>query len=138
MFTKATYYATLVISAAVGLWHFFVPTMFQWYDYLPLQYHNLIVGIDWTNYCFSAFLLGVSCMCLLWGRRALAGNCEALQLYLFLTVVWTFRACLALFIEPWPLDPVPWAAILQLVASTLLALFMIIVSIRFARALRKG
>ncbi len=46
MFTKATYYATLAISAAVGLWHFFVPTMFQWYDYLPLQYHNLIVGID--------------------------------------------------------------------------------------------
>ncbi len=77
-------------------------------------------------------------MCLFWGRRALAGNREAMQLYLFLTVVWTFRACLALFIEPWPLDPIPWAAVLQLVASTLLAVFMIIVSIRFARALRKG
>lgn len=29
------YYITVVISALVGLWHFFVPWMFQWYDYLP-------------------------------------------------------------------------------------------------------
>ena len=31
---KALYYITLAVSALVGLWHFFVPTMFQWYDYL--------------------------------------------------------------------------------------------------------
>lgn len=61
-----------------------------------------------------------------------------MQLYLLLTAVWVFRACLALFIEPWPLDPVPWAAVLQLVASTLLAAFMVAVSARFARALRNG
>ena len=44
------YYISVVISALVGLWHFFVPWMFQWYDYLPMQYENLIVGIDYTNY----------------------------------------------------------------------------------------
>ena len=35
----------------VGL-YFFVPHMFDWYSYLPMQYESLIVGIDYTNYCF--------------------------------------------------------------------------------------
>lgn len=138
MFTKIAYYATLATSALVGLWHFFVPVMFRWYDYLPMQYTNLIVAIDWINYCFSAFLLGVSCLCLFWGRRALSGNREARQLYLFLTAIWVFRACLALFIEPWPPEPVPWAAVLQLVASTLLAAIMVVVAVRLARGVGAG
>ena len=53
---KVLYYVTTVMSMLVGLWHFFVPVMFQWYDYLPMQYKNLIVGIDYTNYCFSLLL----------------------------------------------------------------------------------
>ncbi len=55
---RILYFVTVIISALVGLWHFFVPWMFQWYDYLPMQYENLIVGIDYTNYCFSLLLLG--------------------------------------------------------------------------------
>lgn len=43
---RILYYITVVTSALVGLWHFFVPWMFQWYEYLPMQYENLIVGID--------------------------------------------------------------------------------------------
>ena len=53
---KVLYYITTVMSMLVGLWNFFVPTMFQWYDYLPMQYENLIVGIDYTNYSFSLLL----------------------------------------------------------------------------------
>lgn len=71
---KALYYGPVAFSLAVGVWHFFVPWMFQWYDYLPMQYENLIVGIDWTNLCFSALLAGLSALLLLWGRRALAGS----------------------------------------------------------------
>lgn len=43
------YYFTVVVSTLVGLWHFFVPWMFQWYDYLPTEYENLIVGSHWTT-----------------------------------------------------------------------------------------
>jgi hypothetical protein len=129
--------ATVVISALVGLWHFFVPWMFQWYDYLPTQYENLIVGIDYTNYCFSLLLFGLSVMLIILGRRALALNNEVTYFYYFLTIVWIFRACLASFIEPWPLEPVPAAAIGQLAASDTLAVLMLIVSICFIRAKRK-
>ena len=131
------YYVSVVISALVGLWHFFVPWMFQWYDYLPTQYRNLIVGIDYTNYCFSLLLFGLSVMLILLGKRALAMNREVIYFYFFLTVVWVFRACLASFIEPWPLQPIPAAAIGQLIASDVLAVMMIVVSVSFVRELRR-
>jgi hypothetical protein len=131
------YYVSVVISALVGLWHFFVPWMFQWYDYLPTQYRNLIVGIDYTNYCFSLLLFGLSVMLILLGKRALAINREVIYFYFFLTVVWIFRACLASFIEPWPLQPIPAAAIGQLIASDVLAVMMIVVSVSFVRELRR-
>ena len=128
---------TVVISALVGVWHFFVPWMFQWYDYLPMQYENLIVGIDYTNYCFSLLLFGLSTMLIVLGKRALGMNREVIYFYLFLTVVWMFRACLASFIEPWPFQPIPAAAIGQLAASDILAVMMIIVSICFINELRR-
>lgn len=133
---KILYYSTSYLSMLVGLWHFFVPVMFQWYDYLPMQYENLIVGIDYTNYCFSALLFGSSLILILWGKRAFSNNRESKELYLFLTIIWIMRACLATFIEPWPLEPVPWASILQLVLSDLLALSMIIVSIKFIKMMK--
>ncbi len=126
---RLLYYVSVVISALVGLWHFFVPWMFQWYDYLPTQYENLIVGIDYTNYCFSLLLFGLSGMLILLGKRALAMNREVICFYFFLTVVWIFRACLASFIEPWPLQPIPAAAIGQLIASDALAVMMMVVSV---------
>jgi len=131
------YYITVVASALVGLWHFFVPWMFQWYDYLPMQYENLVVGIDYTNYCFSLLLFGLSVMLIILGKRALDLNKEVIYFYYFLTVVWLFRACLATFIEPWPLEPIPAAAIGQLIASDLLAALMLFVSVRFIKAVRR-
>ena len=134
---RVLYYFTVVLSTLVGLWHFFVPWMFQWYDYLPKQYENLIVGIDYTNYCFSLLLFGLSLMLIILGRKVLSLNREVTYFYYFLTVVWLFRACLASFIEPWPLQPVPAAAIGQLIASDMLAVLMAIVSLFLMKENRK-
>lgn len=135
---KILYYITTFVSMLVGLWHFFVPTMFQWYDYLPMQYENLIVGIDYTNYCFSALLFGSSLLLILWGKRAFAENRESKEMYFFLSLIWLIRASLATFIEPWPLEPVAWAAILQLVISDLLAISMIIMSFKFYKMIKNN
>ncbi len=133
---KIIYYVTVAVSTLVGLWHFFVPWMFQWYDYLPMQYENLIVGIDYVNYCFSLLLFGLSLLLVILGRKALSMNKEVITFYLFLTVVWVFRAALATFVEPWPIEPTPAAAIGQLIASDGLAALMCFVSINFIRHLR--
>lgn len=134
---KGVYYFTVVASMLVGLWHFFVPLMFQWYDYLPMQYENLIVGIDYTNCCFSALLFGISLLLTFLGKRALDLNREVVIFYSFLTIVWVLRAALASFIEPWPLDPVPAAAIGQLVAADVLAVLMVFMSLKFWLAIKR-
>ncbi len=126
---KIIYYISLILSMLVGFWHFFVPNLFSWYDYLPLQYENLIVGIDYTNLCFSALLFGSSLVLIILGKSAFRLNYETLVFYTFLTSVWVFRACLATFIEPWPLEPIPAAAIGQLSVSVGLALMMLFVTI---------
>lgn len=76
-------------------------------------------------------------MLIVLGKRALAINREIIYFYFFLTVVWIFRGCLASFIEPWPLQPIPAAAIGQLIASDILAVMMIIVSASFIKDLRR-
>src|SRR5574344_322881 len=114
---KIIYYFTVVLSTVVGLWHFFLPVMFQWYDYMTTQYENLIVGIDYRNLCFSLLLFGLSLLLTILGRKAINGNTEVIIFYCFLTVVWIFRGCLGTFNEPWPLEPVPLAAVSQLVMS---------------------
>jgi len=131
---KVLYYVSLSISLLVGLWHFFVPHLFRWYDYIPMQFESLIVGIDYTNYCFSALLFGSSFVLILLGKSALSLNRESIIFYTFLTVVWVFRACLAAFIEPWPLEPIPAAAIGQLIGSIFLASIMVYVSVSLWRA----
>ena len=125
---KITYYTTLIISMLVGLWHFFVPNLYNWYDYLPMQYENLIVGIDYTNLCFSALLFGSSLVLIILAKSIFRLNYETIVFYTFLSLVWVFRACLATFIEPWPLEPIPAAAIGQLIGSVALALSMLIVT----------
>ncbi len=136
--TKILYYISLSISMLVGLWHFFVPHLFQWYDYLPMQYENLIVGIDYVNYCFSALLFGISLILILLGKSAFSLNRETIIFYTYLTVVWVFRACLSVFIEPWPLEPSPVAAISQLVATVVLAIIMVVVTISLWWTSRKN
>ena len=128
--TRILYYVTLTLSMLVGFWHFFVPHLYNWYDYLPMQYENLIVGLDYTNLCFALLLFGSSLVLIILAKSAFALNFETLVFYTFLTVVWCFRACLAVFIEPWPLEPVPAAAIGQLIGSVVQALLMSIVTIK--------
>lgn len=111
--------------------------MFEWYKYLPMQYENLIVGIDYTNDCFSALLFGSSLLGLIWTKKAIQGSREVQEFYFFLTPIWIFRACLADFLEPWPLEPIAWAAILQAIVSTALACMIVVLSIRFFK-MRKG
>lgn len=131
------YYFSVILSAVVGLWHFFVPRMFRWYDYLPMQYENLIVGIDYTNYCFSLLLFGLSFLLIVLGKKVLFGSMESCIFYFFLTVVWIFRAMLASFIEPWPLEPIPAAAIGQLAASDILAILMVIMSMILLKRMKR-
>lgn len=116
---KLCYYIGLFLSLLVGIGHFFVPSVFQWTSYIPAEYENLIVGIDWTNYFFSLCLTGLSLILLFWGNKVFARNKEALVIYGFMVFVWMNRVAIA-FIEPWPLEPIAWAAYTQFLVTILI------------------
>jgi hypothetical protein len=81
-------------------------------------------------------LFGSSLLLILWGKRSFTENRESKEMYFFLTIIWLIRASLATFIEPWPLEPIAWAAILQLVMSDLLAIGMLIMSFKFYKMIK--
>ncbi len=95
------------------------------------------MGIDWVNFCFSAFLFGLSLLLLLWGGKVFALNREAVTVYGFLTVIWLLRVGLAI-VEPWPLEPIAWAAYGQFAASALIALMLAVPLVKLLRALRRN
>jgi hypothetical protein len=97
--------------------------MFQWYSYIPGQYQNLIVGIDWTNFFFSLLLTGTSFILILSGKKAFSGNKDIVIFYGFIVFVWFCRVVITV-VEPWPLEPVPWAAYGQQLAA--LAIFILL------------
>jgi hypothetical protein len=110
------YIIGLSLSTLVGLWHFTVPYLFQWYSYIPNEYKNLIVGIDWTNFFFSLLLAGYSLILIFMKKKTFGKNKEVLIMYGFMVFVWFCRAAIT-FIEPWPLEPVAWAAYGQQIAA---------------------
>jgi hypothetical protein len=122
---KILYTIGLGLSALVGLWHFTVPYLFQWYSYIPSQYKNLIVGIDWTNFFFSLLLAGYSIILMFMRKKAFNRNREVLIMYGFMVFVWLCRVLIT-FIEPWPLEPVMWAAYGQQIAAFVIFLLQLI------------
>ena len=122
---KITYYIGAVCSALVGIWHFFVPKLYGWADYIPKEYSNLTVLIDWINLLFSLFLSGLSILLILWGKRVFFGNKEAVTLFGFMTFVWVFRVAIAI-IEPYPVSALPWAAYGQLIGCAAIMLLSVV------------
>ena len=123
--SKVLYYVGVTMSMLMGLWHFFVPWMFQWYSYIPDEYEVLIVSINWVNLCFSLFLFGISLIMLLWGKKIFMYNKEAITIYGFLVIVWIFRAVIAV-VNPCPPEANVWLSYGQFIGSILIVIMMII------------
>lgn len=127
---KGLYRAGTALSALVGVWHFFVPAMFAWGSYI--EYDNLLTGINWTNFCFSLLLAGLSALLFALAPRVFAGDKTARLFFGLLVLVWFARVVLAI-VDPWPLEPVAAAAYGQfalavLVFGLLLAAFLLLIS----------
>lgn len=133
---KALYYTGMAISLLIGLWHFFVPALYGWYSYIPAEYAVLSVTIDYVNTCFSMLLFGLSTLLIFWGKRILDGNREATTLYAFMTFVWVARIGVAIA-KPIPDGANPWLAYGQLIASIVIAVFLVVPLVRLHRN-RKG
>jgi len=122
---KPLYYTGSAISLLFGVWHFFVPYLYEWFLYIPNEYENLIVGIEYTNFFFSLLLSGLSILLIVFGRKFFSGNKDVLIFYGLLVFTWFCRATIT-FIRPWPLDPIRWAAYGQQIAAFVVFIFLLI------------
>ena len=119
------YITGLVLSALVGLWHFTVPYLFHWYSYIPHEYKNLVVGIDWINFFFSLLLTGYSLLLIFFKKKIFNGNKDIFIMYGFMVFVWFCRVAIT-FIRPWPLEPAAWSAYGQQIAAFVIFLLLLI------------
>jgi hypothetical protein len=133
---RILYFLGLILSGLVGIWHFFVPAMFQWHNYIPNEYKNLIVGIDWTNFFFSLLLSGYSIILITMKKKIFNGNKEIFIMYGFMVFVWLCRAAIT-FIEPWPLEPIKWAAYCQQIITFVICITLLIPFIYLLRRNKK-
>ena len=94
---------SLVISTLVGLWHFFVPYLYEWYSYIPEAPRAIIVSIDWINFLFSLLLSGNSIILILFRKKLFKGDSILLTYYGFLVGVWFCRIVITI-VHPWNYD----------------------------------
>jgi len=122
---KILFFIGLSLSTGVGIWHFFVPYLYQWYSYIPEDYKSLYVAIDWTNFFFSLLLTGYSLLLIILNKKIFSKNKELLIMYGFMVFVWFCRVAIT-FINPWPLEPVVWAAYGQQIAAFVIFILQLI------------
>lgn len=132
---KVMYYVGAIISLLIGLGHFFVPWLFNWYSYIPSSYQNLMVSIDYVNLCFSFMLFCLSVLVLIWGKKVFTGNVEAITVFGFLTLVWVFRLFIAI-VNPVPLEPVAAVAYGQFAGSVIVAVSLLIPLLKVIRTVK--
>lgn len=131
---KVMYCFGSFLSMLVGIWHFTVPWMFQWAEYIP--YENLLVSIYYVNFCFSFLLTGISLIMLLWRRKVFDGNGEAMLLYGFFVLLWICRIGIT-FVWPCPPDANKWMNYGQLMGSVAIAFLLTVPFIGLTKARTK-
>jgi len=119
------YIIGLSLSTLVGLWHFSVPYLFQWYSYIPNENKSLIVGIDWINFFFSLLLAGYSLLLIIMRKKVFNRNKEIFIMYGFMVFVWFCRVVITV-INPWPLEPAALVAYGQQTAAFVIFLLQLI------------
>ncbi|MGL5330344.1 MAG: hypothetical protein ACRDD7_13830 [Peptostreptococcaceae bacterium] len=94
---KIVYNLAMFISIVVGIWHFCVPYLYDWYGYLPGIPDILRISIDWINFFFSLFLVGYSVLLILVREEFFNGERVACLFYNFFILVWICRVCITIF-----------------------------------------
>lgn len=85
-----------IVSTAFGLWHFFVPEIWDWYSYIEPGARELVIAVRAINFFFSLLLvlLGTANIVLVYRRYP-----DQLSAVVFLTVsaiLWLTRVILQL------------------------------------------
>jgi hypothetical protein len=85
-----------VISIGFGLWHFFVPSIWNWYSYFDQTATELIIAVRAVNIFFSLLLVLLGIANLLYVFRKLQDSFSLMVMLSISTILWTTRVILQL------------------------------------------
>jgi hypothetical protein len=117
------------ISLLFGVWHFFIPYMFQWYSYIPTAPRPIIVSIDWINFLFSLLLAGNSILLIINQKKIVKKEKSIFSFYLLLLLCWFARVVIT-FIDPWN-QPFQFMDIIQITVFTIEFIILLIPCLYF-------
>ncbi len=84
------------ISIGFGIWHFFIPNIWNWYSYIVPEATELVIAIRAINFFFSLLLilLGIANMLLVF--RKLQDRFSNIVILSISIILWTTRVILQL------------------------------------------
>ena len=94
------------VSIGFGVWHFFVPRIWNWYSYIDRNATELVLAVRAINVFFSLSLVlfGVVNVLLVWGKRS---NRYSIGVFLAATcVLWMTRVVFQLVYPQGSANPV--------------------------------
>lgn len=88
-----------VITIGFGVWHLFVPTIWDWYSYFPREAHELVVAVRAINVFFSVSLVLFGAVMLVFVHRRPSVVFYTRAMAFTLALLWGLRVVLQLV---WP------------------------------------
>ena len=85
-----------IISIGFGLWHFFVPSIWNWYSYIDKTATELIIAIRAINIFFSLLLVLLGIANMLFVFRKPQDRFSTIVILSISSILWTTRLILQL------------------------------------------
>ena len=85
-----------IISIGFGLWHFFVPSIWNWYSYFDKTATELVLAVRAINIFFSLLLVLLGIANMLFVFRKLQDRFSTIVILSISTILWTTRIILQL------------------------------------------
>lgn len=83
-----------IISIGFGIWHFFVPYIWNWYSYIVPEATELVIAVRAINIFFSLILVLLGIANVLFVFRKLQDRFSAMVILSISTILWTTRIVL--------------------------------------------
>lgn len=123
-----------VISIAFGIWHFFVPGIWNWYSFIDSKATELIIAVRAINIFFSLLLVLLGIANILFVFRAIQDRFSTMILFSISTILWATRLILQLTYPQGSQNPVIQYSMLftftLVLACFAISLFLVVIQQR--------
>ncbi len=83
-----------VISIGFGIWHFFVPYIWNWYSYIVPEATELVIAVRAINFFFSLLLILLGVANILCAFNFTKGKFHTIVIFSISVILWTTRVIL--------------------------------------------